>query len=113
MARHHGAIHRCETLSAPALVRLFEATDALRRPERFRLLLDTCLCDYTGRLGWENRDYSSPARLLAALAIVNAVPAGQIAAGCADRGSIPERIHSARTAALQAWLDETGEQPEQ
>jgi len=106
-ARYHAE------LRASTIVSLLEKTDALRRPERFQQLLDACLCDYTGRLGWHDRSYHSPARLLAALAAVNAVEAGKIAAVCADKGSIPERIHAARVSAVKQCLNEPGEQPEQ
>jgi tRNA nucleotidyltransferase (CCA-adding enzyme) len=109
MARYHGNIHRSADLKASTIVTLFEKTDALRRPERFRQLLDACLCDYTGRLGWENRPYDSPAYLLAALATVNAVEAGKIAGTCTDKAKIPERIHAARVRAVKQLLNEAGE----
>ena len=113
MARYHGNVHRAADLKASTIVTLFEKTDALRRPERFRNLLEACLCDYTGRLGWEDRAYDSPQRLLTALAAVHAVPAGEIAAACSDPGKIPERIHAARVRAVKQALNEPGEQPEQ
>jgi hypothetical protein len=65
MARYHGTIHRAAELKASTIVTLFEKADALRRPERFQQLLDACLCDYTGRLGWEDKAYDSPQHLLA------------------------------------------------
>ncbi len=113
MARHHGNIHRAAELRSTTIVKLLESTDALRRPERFRQLLDACLCDFTGRLGWENRVYESPNRLLAALAAVNQVPAGEIAAACSDKAKIPERIRAARVAAVRQALNDSGDEPEQ
>jgi tRNA nucleotidyltransferase (CCA-adding enzyme) len=113
MARHHGAIHRAGELRASTLVELLEKCDALRRPGRFSELLDTCLCDYTGRAGWENRAYESPQRMRTVLAAVQAVNAGKIAADCVDRGNIPERIRRARINAVRQILNETGDQPEQ
>jgi len=113
MARYHGNIHRAADLKASTIVTLLEKTDALRRPERFQQLLDASLCDYTGRLGWENRPYEAPQRLLEALAAVNAVEAGKIAAACADKASIPERIHMARVRAVKQRLYDAREQPEQ
>src|SRR6185369_10193366 len=112
MAQYHGNIHRATDLKASTVVGLLEKTDALRRPDRFRLLLAACRCDYTGRLGWEDRPYDSPQRLEAALAAVNAVAAGEIAAACTDKASIPERIHAARVNAVKLALNEAGEQPE-
>ena len=113
MARHHGNIHRAAELRAATIVGLFEKTDALRRPARFQQLLDACLCDFTGRLGWEDRPYASPQRLLAALVAVNAVEAGKIAAACGDKAKIPERIHAARVKAVKALLNEAADEPEQ
>lgn len=106
MARYHGNIHRAAELKASTIVTLFEKADALRRPERFQQLLDACLCDYTGRLGWEDRTYDSPQHLLTALAVVNAVEAGKIAATCSDKLKIPERIHAARVSAVKLALNE-------
>jgi len=106
MARYHGNIHRAAELKASTIVSLFEKTDALRRPDRFQQLLDACFCDYTGRLGWENRPYDSPERLRTALAAVNAVEAGKIAAACSDKLKIPERIHAARVSAVQRALND-------
>ena len=104
MARYHGNIHRAADLRAATIVGLLEKSDALRRPERFQQLLEACICDYTGRLGWEDRPYDSPQRLLAALAAVNAVNAGEIARSCSNPGQIPERIHTARVRAVSQGL---------
>ena len=106
MARYHGTIHRAAELKASTIVSLFEKADALRRPERFQQLLDACLCDYTGRLGWEDKAYDSPQRLRTALAAVNAVEAGKIAAACSDKLKIPERIHAARVSAVKQALND-------
>ena len=106
MARYHGTIHRAAELKAGTIVSLFEKADALRRPERFQQLLDACLCDYTGRLGWENKAYDSPQHLRTALAAVNAVEAGKIAAACSDKLKIPERIHAARVSAVKQVLND-------
>ncbi|MFZ2268175.1 MAG: multifunctional CCA addition/repair protein [Azonexus sp.] len=106
MARDHGNIHRAADLKPATIVSLLERSDALRRPERFRQLLEACRCDYTGRLGWEDRPYDSPARLLATLAAVNGVEAGKIATACGDPGKIPERIHAARVAAVKECLND-------
>ncbi len=101
-ARYHGDIHRAAELRPDTIVRLFEKTDALRRPQRFEQLLQACAADFNGRLGWEERPYPAPERLNRALAAVQAVPAGDIARACADPAQIPERIHAARVEAVKA-----------
>ncbi|MDR2187507.1 MAG: multifunctional CCA addition/repair protein [Azonexus sp.] len=104
MARHHGAIHCAKELRAATLVSLIEKCDARRRPERFEQLLAACRCDYTGRLGWEDRPYASPDHLRAALAAVNTVNDGEIARACKTPRQIPERLHAARVDAVRQAL---------
>jgi tRNA nucleotidyltransferase (CCA-adding enzyme) len=105
-ALDHGHIHRAGDLKASTIVTLLERTDALRRPERFQQLLEACRCDFTGRLGWEERPYTPPERLLAALAAVKTVAAGEIAAACSDKAKIPGRIHEARVMAVKQRLND-------
>jgi len=112
-ARYHGDIDRAAELRPATLVTLLERTDALRRPERFTQLLQACQCDFNGRLGWADRPYASSGLLLAVLNAVQAVDAGAIAAACADKAKIPERIRVARVAAVKAMLDQAREQREQ
>jgi tRNA nucleotidyltransferase (CCA-adding enzyme) len=107
-ARYHGDIHRADELRADTIVRLFEKSDALRRPQRFEQLLEACAADFNGRLGWEEKPYASPVRLKLALAAVQAVPAGAIAQACTDPAQIPERIHAARVAAVAAAIRSDG-----
>ncbi len=112
-ARYHGNIHRAGELRPATIVGLFEKTDALRRPGRFQQLLEACQCDFNGRLGWEALPYESPQRLLTALAAVNAVNAGEIAAACSDPGRIPERVRAARVKAVKIALNDPRDEPDQ
>lgn len=107
-ARYHGDIHRAAELRADTVVRLFESTDALRRPERFEQLLAACAADFNGRLGWAEKAYPAADRLRQALAAVQALSAGEIARGCSDPAQIPQRIHAARVAAVAAALKADG-----
>ncbi|MDR2838850.1 MAG: HD domain-containing protein, partial [Azonexus sp.] len=104
MARHHSNIHCAGELRASTLVSLLEKCDARRRPQRFAQLLEACACDYTGRLGWEDRPYESPGLLRAALAAVNTVLAAEIARRCSAPQQIPERLHAARVKAVKDAL---------
>ncbi len=100
-AREHGVIQDAATLRPATIVRLLERADALRRPERFGQLLEACECDFRGRPGWEDRPWPAGDILRRALSAVQAIDAGAIAAGCADRAQIPQRIHEARVAAVR------------
>ena len=90
-ARFHGDMHRVADLRPETQLTLLERCDALRRPERFELILLACEADYRGRLGWEERDYAQATTWRAALAAVRAVDAGAIAAAttAASRGQAP------------------------
>ena len=103
-AREHGNIHRSGTLGPAALVRLFDRCDAWRRSARFADLLLACECDARGRLGLEDQPYPQRPRLLAALALAQAVDSTAVAAEAAARGlrgpAVGQAISSARAQAL-------------
>jgi tRNA nucleotidyltransferase (CCA-adding enzyme) len=101
VARYHGDIHRAGELRADTLVRLFQSTDAWRRPERFAQLLNACASDARGRLGSEQDAYPQAEYLLELLALARAVDAGEVARGCQDKGTIPAAVRCARIRAIE------------
>lgn len=100
-ARYHGDIHRAAEMRAETVIRLFQSTDAWRRPERFNHLLQACAADARGRAGHNNDDYPQADYLLGLLAAARAVDAGQIAGQCADSGTIPAALQRARVMAIE------------
>jgi tRNA nucleotidyltransferase (CCA-adding enzyme) len=62
-ARHHAVVHRAAELRPDTLLKLFETTDAFRRPARFSELLLVCESDARGRTGLENNPYPQAAYL--------------------------------------------------
>ena len=104
MVRYHGDIRRGPELRAATLVKLLESADALRRPQRFEQLLEACVCDYHGRLGWEDKPTPANDVFLHALDAIRSVDAAAIAKACADPARIPERMHAARVAAVKQAL---------
>jgi tRNA nucleotidyltransferase (CCA-adding enzyme) len=101
-ARYHGDMHRVEELRAETKLGLLERCDALRRPERFEMILLACEADYRGRLGWEERGYAQAAAWRTALAAVRGVDAGAIAQATADPKHIPANVGKARVEAIKA-----------
>ncbi len=90
LARERGAL-RTEANEAEAMLGLLTRCDALRRPERFAALLEAahdCSTDFDPR-PWRG-----------ALAAAQGVDAGAIAAACADKREIPQRVREARIAAI-------------
>ena len=106
VAREHGNIHRSDSFSAAALVRLLERCDALRKPQRMAEVLLACECDARGRLGLQESAYPQRQRLLGVLGTVQQVATKQIADNALLTGAsgkkIGEIIHQARVAAVQA-----------
>jgi len=103
-AQYHLEVHRAEALKASTIVKLLEKTDALRRPQRFELMLAACECDYRGRTGFESRPYPAAELLRKALAAARGVNAGEIAQQVADPVKIPAALHEARVHAVKRAL---------
>ncbi len=117
-ARHGEAVRSANSASAAALLSLLEAGDALRRPERLRVLVDSCECADFGEWGRVEEPYP-PRRLIdLVVSATNAVNAGAIARTLvvpngADAGGPPKAggeaigaaIRTARLAAIQRVLD--------
>jgi tRNA nucleotidyltransferase (CCA-adding enzyme) len=94
-------------MRASTIVRLLENTDALRRPQRFRRLLDACVCDFHGRLGWQDKPVPAPELFPLALEAAQSVDAAAIARACERKEDIPGRLRAARVAAVAARLGST------
>ena len=96
------------------LVKMLEAMDALRRPERFQHILDATRCDFAGRTGFEHTPFPAPDYLLEVLTAMQSVDAADIARSMQakaiaedkvlDSARIGERIHQARVTAVKALL---------
>ncbi len=104
VARHHGQVHCAEELRAATVVRLFEQTDALRRPERFEELLQACASDFHGRPGFESLAYAPAPLLRTALAAARGVDAASIARAQGEPAKIAQAVHAARVQAVAAAL---------
>ena len=56
-SKEHTRVHRIEDVNPNKVMKLFELTDAIRKPERFDSFLKACEADARGRLGFEDREY--------------------------------------------------------
>ncbi len=102
--RYHSDIHRAQELRADTIIKLFQSTDAWRRPARFSELLQVCVADARGRTGHEQDEYPQADYLLHLLTLARAVDVGAIAQHCADRVTIPAAVERARTQAIAAQV---------
>jgi tRNA nucleotidyltransferase (CCA-adding enzyme) len=106
VARHHGQVHQAGELRPATVVKLLEHSDALRRPDRFELMLQACASDFHGRPGYEALPYLPAPRLQAALQAARGVDAGAIAQRLEDRSKIASAVHEARVQAVKAALEQ-------
>ena len=99
-ARYHGDIHRGLELRPDTVLKLLQAVDAFRKPQRFGDLLNASIADSRGRPGFEQRPFPQADRLQLALAAANSVDAGAIAQAQSDKTRIAAAIASARLHAI-------------
>lgn len=91
LAREYGSLQQETVADAETRLDLLTRCDALRRPERFAALLDTaqdCAAGFDAT-AWRT-----------ALQAAAGVDAGAIAAACADKRDIPQRVRTARIVAI-------------
>lgn len=104
----HIHVHQSGGFGAAAVWRLLQRCDALRRPERFRQLLQVCECDARGRAGLQDRPYPPAARLAtaldAALAVDSAAISGPLLVAGAKGDAIGKAIAAARESAIAGVL---------
>jgi tRNA nucleotidyltransferase (CCA-adding enzyme) len=79
VCEYHTHCHRALELRGKTILKLLNATDALRRPDRFEAFLVACEADARGRLGLEERDYPQADYLRRALTIAQGVTSAQFA----------------------------------
>ena len=104
VSEFHTHCHRALELREKTLLKVFEKTDAFRRPERFELFLLACEADARGRTGLENRRYPQADYLRHAFAAAADIDSGAIAAKHSGQ-NIPKAIRNARLAALRQFRE--------
>lgn len=80
VAQYHGHCHRAAELRPDTLLKVLEAADAFRRPERFAKFLLACEADSRGRAGFEDRPYPQAQLFVNVLAAANTVNAKDLMA---------------------------------
>ena len=108
-ARHHAAVHRAAELRPDTVLKLFEATDAFRRPERFSELLIVCESDARGRTGLENKPYPQAEYLRRARDAAAAEQLSNEERAGLEGAAIGAKIRARRLAAVTRMKEEFAE----
>ncbi len=104
VAEYHGHAHRALELRPGTVMKVLEATDALRNPDGFKEFLLACEADARGRTGLEDRPYPQAELLRCSRAAAAAVTVADIDISGLDGPKIGERLRQARTEAVAALL---------
>lgn len=75
VCQFHLHCHKAFELKANTILKLFNQLDVWRKPEEFDDFLLCCQADFTGRLGFENRNYLQKEFLFAAFELLSKVTA--------------------------------------
>ena len=78
VCEHHTKQHRILELRPATLLKLIEALDGFRRPERVQKFLLACEADARGRTGLEQRDYPQSAYLTTVLNELSQLDVGSL-----------------------------------
>lgn len=105
VAKHHLEVHRVREMKPKALLRLLNALDALRRPERLEHILQACQADATGRKGLQEIPYRCADYVRGASLAVRQVSASEMQAQGNTGEDFLAALNGARLAALKNFID--------
>ena len=101
VTRWHLHVHRAAELKPATLLKLLEAADAFRRPERLQQLLQACEADARGRTGLQDRPYPQADIVNQALAAAAAIDAKAIVQAGKRGPAVGEELRRQRIAAIK------------
>lgn len=99
-AEFHAHCHRAFELRPETLLKVFERTDAFRRPERFRQFLLACEADARGRTGFEDAPYPQADYLRNAQVAASEIDTEDLRSGDKNGAAIGKEIRARRIRAL-------------
>jgi len=102
VCEHHTLCHRALELRGKTLLKLLNATDAMRRPDRFEAFLRACEADARGRLGLEHRNYPQANYLRQAMAAAQKISAQQFDTNTLTGKALGDAISAERVRVLEA-----------
>ncbi len=101
VAEYHGHYHRAEELRPATTLKVLEAADAFRRPQRFEQFLIACEADQRGRTGYEKTDFSQGATLRCAFDAAQSVSTEQILTDGFTGPAIRDELKRRRITAIE------------
>ncbi|XBS69306.1 multifunctional CCA addition/repair protein [Acerihabitans sp. KWT182] len=103
VAEYHDLIHTVDRLTPKTLMKLFQALDVWRKPERLEQMITASEADARGRTGFENSAYPQGDYLREAFRVAASVVNRDVIAEGFTGADIGEEIRLRRLRALTAW----------
>ncbi|MFB0712343.1 multifunctional CCA addition/repair protein [Buttiauxella noackiae] len=108
VAEYHDLIHTISILQPKTIVKLFDAIDAWRKPQRVEQVALTSEADARGRTGFEASDYPQGRLLRAAWVAAQSVSNKEVIDDGFSGPAIRDELTRRRIAAVEAWKKEAG-----
>jgi len=109
VCEHHLRCHRLLEMRPETVMRLIEAADFLRRPQRVEGFLAACESDYRGRLGLSEREYPQAEFLRQAVKVVLSLRVADLESD-ATGPQLGEALRRARVEAIAGLVRDQGAQ---
>ncbi len=108
VAEYHDLIHSICDLAPETVLKLFDAIDAWRKPERLEQMIAASEADARGRRGFENHAYPQGDHLRRAFRIASNVSVKEIVASGLQGTAIGYELNQRRLHALAKWKTNGG-----
>lgn len=102
VCEYHQLVHRARELKSSTVLKLFDAIDLWRKPERLAAILLSCTADLRGRTGFEQAEYPQADYLLALANAARQVNAKDLVAQGLSGKAIKQGLQQGRLAAIKA-----------
>ncbi|CAQ85640.1 MULTISPECIES: multifunctional CCA addition/repair protein [Photorhabdus] len=102
-ANYHDLVHTVDQLRPKTLLKLFDAVDAWRKPQRIEQLIIISKADARGRTGFEDTPYPQGNYLRQAFKVANQVQVKNIVASGLRGADIGNELRRQRQQALAEW----------
>nr|WP_208295272.1 multifunctional CCA addition/repair protein [Serratia plymuthica] len=103
VAEYHDLIHTVSKLRPETLLKLFDAIDVWRKPQRLEQMILTSEADARGRTGFENNPYPQGDYLRQAFQVANAVSVKEVVASGLQGLAIRDELKRRRQQVLADW----------
>lgn len=104
VSEHHLRCHKLLEMQPKSILKLLEALDGFRRPERVSYFVQTCEADARGRLGLEDRDYPQAQLLIKCVEVGKAINIKPLIEAGYQGLKLAEQIRRLRLSAIRRFM---------